>query len=126
MENSEKDEKYIMKICVIGLGYIGLPTAAMFAAHGHQVLGVDKNAAIVEALNKGDVIIEENGLQDFVKQVVSSGKLVASTNIQPADVFIISVPTPITADKKADMSYVEAATREVVPYLREDGMDSPT
>ena len=121
-EKSEKDVAYIMKICVVGLGYIGLPTAAMFAAHGHQVLGVDKNAAIVDALNKGDVIIEENGLQDFVKQVVSSGKLTASTSLQTADAFIISVPTPITADKKADMTYVEAATREVVPYLREGNL----
>ena len=122
MEKSEKDVLYIMNICVVGLGYIGLPTAAMFAAHGHQVLGVDKNAAIVDALNQGNVIIEENGLQDFVKQVVNSGKLTASTSLQTADVFIISVPTPITADKKADMSYVEAATREVVPYLREGNL----
>ncbi len=111
-----------MNICVIGLGYIGLPTAAMFAAHGHQVLGVDKNPAVVNALNQGDVIIEENGLQDFVRQVVASGRLTAATAVQPADVFIISVPTPITADKKADMSYVEAATRMVVPFLREGNL----
>ena len=111
-----------MNICVIGLGYIGLPTAAMFAAHGHQVLGVDKNTAVVTALNQGNVIIEENGLEEFVKQVVAGGSLVASTEIQPADVFIISVPTPITADKKADMSYVETATRQVVPYLREGNL----
>ncbi|MBQ1343672.1 MAG: nucleotide sugar dehydrogenase [Firmicutes bacterium] len=111
-----------MNICVIGLGYIGLPTAAMFAAHGHQVLGVDKNADIVEALNQGNVIIEEPGLEDFVKQVVNSGRLKASTALQPADVFIISVPTPITADKKSDMSYVEAATRETVPFLREGNL----
>ena len=111
-----------MKICVIGLGYIGLPTAAMFAAHGHQVLGVDKNPAIVEALNQGNVIIEEKGLSDFVKQVVASGSLTASTAIEPADAFIISVPTPITADKKADMTYVESATREVTPHLREGNL----
>lgn len=111
-----------MKICVIGLGYIGLPTAAMFAAHGHQVLGVDKNPAIVEALNEGRVIIEEKGLADFVKKVVSEGSLTAATAIQPADAFIISVPTPITADKKADMRFVEAATREVTPFLREGNL----
>lgn len=111
-----------MDICVIGLGYIGLPTAAMFAAHGHRVLGVDKNAAVVDALNQGQVIIEEKGLRDFVRQVVNSGRLKASTVIQPADVFIIAVPTPITADKRADMTYVEAATREVLPFLREGNL----
>lgn len=107
-----------MNICVIGLGYIGLPTAAMFAAHGHTVLGVDKNPAIVEALNRGEIIIEENGLGDFVRQVAAQGRLTASAQLRQSDVFIIAVPTPITSDKKADMRFVEAATREIVPFVQ--------
>ncbi|MFD0673664.1 nucleotide sugar dehydrogenase [Cohnella sp. GCM10027633] len=111
-----------MKICVIGLGYIGLPTAAMFANHGNEVIGVDINKNIVDALNKGEISIEEPGLQGFVKSAVEKNKLSASTEIVPADVFIIAVPTPITADHKADLSYVVSATKAIVPYLRKDNI----
>jgi len=107
-----------MKLCVVGLGYIGLPTAAMFANAGHEVLGVDKNPKIVEALNKGEITIEEDGLADFVKTVCATGRLKASDMPAAADAFIISVPTPITADKKADMKYVESATREVAAVVK--------
>lgn len=107
-----------MKICVIGLGYIGLPTAAMFANAGHQVVGVDKKPQIVEALNRGDVIIEENGLEDFVKKVVAGGRLRAALEPESSDAYIISVPTPITEDKKADMRFVESATRSLVPIIK--------
>jgi UDP-N-acetyl-D-mannosaminuronic acid dehydrogenase len=106
-----------MKICVIGLGYIGLPTACMFASHGANVVGVDQNTAVIDSLNKGEIIIEENGLDDLVKQVVANGKLQGSLIPEQADVFIIAVPTPITADKKADMSYVIAATESITSYL---------
>ncbi len=108
-----------MKICVIGLGYIGLPTAAMFANAGHQVIGIDKKADVVEALNKGEILIEEAGLADFIKKPVQSGNLVAKTEIEEADVFIVSVPTPITDDKKADMRFVVSATESIVPVLKE-------
>ncbi len=107
-----------MKICVIGLGYIGLPTAAMFASTGASVVGVDRNPKVVEALNRGEIIIEEQGLGDLVSRVVQSGDLRGSLTPEEADVFIIAVPTPITSDKKADMAYVAAATEEIVPYLR--------
>jgi UDP-N-acetyl-D-mannosaminuronic acid dehydrogenase len=107
-----------MKICVIGLGYIGLPTASMFAQAGHDVVGVDKNEKIVAALNRGEIIIEENGLADLVQKVVAQGKLRGSLGPETADVFIIAVPTPITAEKKADMRYVEAAAAEITPYLK--------
>lgn len=107
-----------MKICVIGLGYIGLPTAAMFANAGHQVTGVDKKPEIVEALNKGEILIEEEGLADFIKNTVSSGNLKGSTKIESADVFIVSVPTPITKEKKADMRFVAGATEDIVPVLK--------
>ncbi len=111
-----------MKICVIGLGYIGLPTACMFADHGHQVVGVDKNPAIVEALSQGNILIEEPHLPELVKKVVAEGHLQARAEAEPADVFIISVPTPITEDKKSDMSYVRSATESVVPHLQKGNL----
>ena len=86
------------KICVVGLGYIGLPTAATFATYGIEVLGVDVNSRVV-ALNKGNVIIEPD-LDEMVLKAVESGKLKASLKPEPADAFIIAVPTPITKDKK--------------------------
>jgi UDP-N-acetyl-D-mannosaminuronic acid dehydrogenase len=108
-----------MKICVIGLGYIGLPTASMFAKSGHEVVGVDKNERIVNALNRGEIIIEENCLDELVKETVATGRLRGSLVPEIADVFIIAVPTPITEDKKADMRYVVSAAEDIVPYLRQ-------
>jgi len=107
-----------MKICVIGLGYIGLPTASMFAKSGHEVVGVDKNEKIVDALNLGKIIIEEDCLDGLVKEVVATGRLRGSLVPEAADAFIIAVPTPITEEKKADMRYVVSAAEDIVPYLR--------
>ncbi|NLY70267.1 MAG: nucleotide sugar dehydrogenase [Clostridiales bacterium] len=107
-----------MKICVIGLGYIGLPTASMFASAGCEVVGVDKNPKVIDALNKGQIVIEEKGLAELVSKVVKDKLLRGSLVPEEADVFIITVPTPITAQKKADMSYVISATESIVPYLR--------
>ena len=107
-----------MKICVIGLGYIGLPTAAMFAKSGHQVMGVDKNEDVISALNQGQIIIQEKNLDVLVKDVVAKGLLSGSLKPEVADVFIIAVPTPITEDKKADMRYVQVASEEITPYLQ--------
>lgn len=107
------------KICVIGIGYVGLPTAAMFASKGHKVIGYDLNEKAVNALNRGEIIIEEPGLLDLIKKVVSEGNLKAQTTCpDDSDVYIIAVPTPINEDKTADMSYVESATRAIVPALR--------
>ncbi len=106
-------------ICVIGIGYVGLPTAAMFASKGHKVTGYDLNQKAVDALNKGEIIIEEPGLGELVKQVVKDGNLVGTTECPVgSDVYIIAVPTPINEDKTADMRYVESATRAVVPCVR--------
>ena len=106
-------------ICVIGIGYVGLPTAAMFASKGHKVIGYDLNPKAVEALNKGEIIIEEPGLGELVKDVVSKGNLSATTECPDGcDVYIIAVPTPINPDKTADMRYVESATRAIVPHVR--------
>ena len=107
-----------MNICIIGLGYIGLPAAAMFASNGHKVIGVDINNKVIDALEKGEVIIEEPYLKNMVKQEVASGNLIASKEPQEADAFIIAVPTPLTKDKKADMSLVKKATESIVPYLK--------
>ena len=112
METNKKN------ICIVGLGYIGLPAAAMFASNGHKVIGVDTNNEVIEALEKGEVIIEEPYLKNMVEQEVASGNLIASKEPQEADAFIIAVPTPLTKDKKADMSFVKKATESIVPYLR--------
>lgn len=107
------------KICIIGLGYIGLPTAAMFATHGHSIVGVDVKKEVVESLNQGKIIIEEPYLDIMVQAAVTSGNLRAQLTPEEADVFIISVPTPINADKTADMTYVRKATESIVPYLKD-------
>ena len=111
-------EIHKQKICILGLGYIGLPAAAMFASNGHKVVGVDINNEVTDALEKGEVIIEEPYLKNMVQQEVVSGNLIASKEPQEADAFIIAVPTPLTKDKKADMSLVKKATESIVPYLR--------
>lgn len=107
-----------MKICIIGLGYIGLPTAAMFATHGHSVLGVDVNKKVVDALNKGKVIIEEPNLEETVNAAVKSGTLRASVEPEESEAFIICVPTPIKSDKTADLTYVESGIRTIIPFLK--------
>ncbi len=116
------------KICVLGLGYIGLPTAATFAAHGIQVIGVDVNPQVVETLNRGELHIHEPGLREIVAKALQSGNLTVSTHPQEADAFLIAVPTPFHEGKfaeyegrrykLADMSAVIAATEAIVPYLR--------
>ncbi len=106
------------KICIVGLGYIGLPTAAMFASKGFTVVGADISEKVVDELNRGKITIEEPGLDEIVKNAVESGNLKGSLTPCHADAFIISVPTPIEADKSADVSYVESATKAIVPYVK--------
>ena len=86
------------KVSVIGLGYVGLPTAAIMANRGIDVLGIDVNPETVEIINKGDIHIVEPDLDILVRSAVSSGKLVAATTPEPADAFIIAVHTPFKAD----------------------------
>ena len=105
------------RITVVGLGYIGLPTAAVMAAAGMEVIGYDLNPRVVEALNKGEIIIEEPGLGQLVKDMVGQGRLRGISSLESSDVFIISVPTPINADKTADMSYVRSAARAVAQVV---------
>lgn len=106
------------KICVIGLGYIGLPTASTFANHGLEVVGVDVNTAVVELLRKGGLHIHEPGLRTLVQSAIRSGNLVIRDRPEQADAFIIAVPTPFYDDKRADMRFVEAAARSINPFLR--------
>lgn len=106
----------------MGLGYIGLPTASIFATHGLDVLGVDVNREVVEILNNGDVHIEEPGLRTVVQAAIKSGRLCIGCDPEPADVFIIAVPTPINEDKTADMRHVVSATESISPHLREGNL----
>jgi UDP-N-acetyl-D-mannosaminuronic acid dehydrogenase len=108
------------RIAVVGLGYIGLPTAAMFASKGVEVIGVDINPRVVATVNQGKPHFGEPNLDALVRRVVESGKLRATTEIAPADAFIIAVPTPLTGDgdeAAPDISYVEAAARAIAPLL---------
>jgi UDP-N-acetyl-D-mannosaminuronic acid dehydrogenase len=121
------------KLCVLGLGYIGLPTASTFAAvSGLKVLGVDMNPSVVETLQKGQIHIHEPGLHDLVTQAIQSGNLTASTQVEEADAFLIAVPTPFKLHelgeyngrkfKLADMTAVASATEAIVPHLRKGNL----
>jgi UDP-N-acetyl-D-mannosaminuronic acid dehydrogenase len=108
-----------MKACFIGLGYIGLPTAIVAADNGVEVIGVDVNPHVVETINKGKIHIVEPGLADLAAKVVNNSWLKAQSEPESSDVFLIVVPTPFTGDHEPDTSYVEAATRNVIPFLKE-------
>lgn len=108
-----------MKACFMGLGYIGLPTAIISSQHGINVCGVDINPKVVEKTNRGELHIVEPGLQDLLKKAVDSKTLVASTTPFESDVYLIVVPTPFKAKHEPDISYVESATKTVIPFLKE-------
>ncbi|MDE6484477.1 MAG: UDP-N-acetyl-D-mannosamine dehydrogenase [Duncaniella sp.] len=111
-----------MNACFIGLGYIGLPTAIIAARHGVDVLGVDINPSVVEQTNAGHLHIIEPGMEALLREVLAAGTFRAALTPAPADAFFIVVPTPFKGDHQPDVSYVEAATRSVVPYLREGNL----
>jgi UDP-N-acetyl-D-mannosaminuronic acid dehydrogenase len=104
-------------VCVMGLGYIGLPTASILAANGFKVLGVDISERVVDTVNSGQVHIEEPGLQTLVKAAIGSGNLRAAREPDKADIFILAVPTPVTADKTVDLGSVTGAARSIAPCL---------
>ena len=103
----------------MGLGYIGLPTAIVAADNGIEVIGVDINPHVVDTINKGQIHIVEPGLAALCRRVVDKGTLTAQAEPRESDVYLIVVPTPFTGDHEPDISYVEAATRSVLPYLKE-------
>lgn len=105
-------------IAVVGLGYIGLPTAAVFASRKRRVIGIDVNTHAVETINRGDVHIVEPDLDMLVHAAVTEGYLRASTVAEPADAFLIAVPTPFKTDHKPDLSYIESASKAVAAVLK--------
>ena len=108
-----------MKACFMGLGYIGLPTAIIAAKHGIQVIGVDINPRVVEMTNQGKLHIIEPGMEEMLQEVVASGAFKASTTPEVSDAYFMVVPTPFKGNHEPDISYVEAATRAVLPLLKE-------
>lgn len=108
-----------MKACFMGLGYIGLPTAIIAAKHGVEIVGVDINPKVVEMTNQGRLHIIEPGMEEMLQEVVKSGALHASTTPVVSDAYFMVVPTPFKGDHEPDVSYVEAATKAVLPLLKE-------
>lgn len=111
-----------MQISVLGLGYIGLPTAAMFASHGVKVFGVDINEEICRVINNGGVHIEEPHLGDIIREQVAQGMITCSPVVVPSDAFLIAVPTPLTAEKKADLSFVVSAGESIAKVLKRNDL----
>lgn len=107
-----------MKICVVGMGYIGLPTSSILATHGFEVIGVEVNKTIIDGIGKGRTEIQEPGLSIIVKAAVRSRGLKCQETAPDADVFIICVPTPINQDKTADLDYVIQAGNMIAPRIR--------
>lgn len=120
------------KLCVIGLGYIGLPTASTFATHGINVIGVDINSNVIETLNQGKTHIHEPGLREAFEKAVGSGKFKAAARPEDADAYIIAVPTPFKENemgefnglkyKLADMRAVASAAESIVPHLKKGNL----
>lgn len=108
-----------MNTLFLGLGYIGLPTAAVVASKKLHVTGVDINPSVVETINRGEIHIIEPGLREVVHQAVTDGYLQATTTPVESDVYLIVVPTPFKSNHEPDISYVELATRSVIPLLKE-------
>ena len=111
-----------LKVVMMGLGYIGLPTAAVIASEGIIVHGVDVDQSVVNIINSGKIHIIEPELDGLVKNVVDEGLLLASTTTDKANVFLIAVPTPFKGDYEPDLKYVESATRMIIPKLRDGNL----
>ncbi len=107
----------LQRISIVGLGYIGLPTAALFAQSGYDVIGVDVDARVVDTINAGQIHIVEPELSGMVNSVVTSGRLRATQTIEPADAFVITVPTPVNDGRKPDLSYIRSAAEMIAPAL---------
>lgn len=106
------------KIAIVGLGYIGLPTAVIFAKGGCDVVGIDVDEGVIESVNAGEPHIVEPGLAEVLAQVVASGALRATTTAPPADAFIIAVPTPLAGGTSPDLGYVRSAAESIAPVLQ--------
>lgn len=115
-------ELAVKDVCVVGLGYIGLPTASLLATKGFKVLGCDVSQQVVETINQGHIHIVEKGLDVLVRSAVMSGQLTAALQPDSAEVYILAVPTPFKEHFKPDLKYVEQATQSIAPYLQEGAL----
>lgn len=118
MATEEKLATKFNSVCVVGLGYIGLPTAAFIASKGVKVTGVDVNPTFVDSINKGEVPFFEPGFEELLKRVVDEGFLTAQAEQIQADAYIVCVPTPFRDDYKVDTKYINAAAEAMAPHLR--------
>jgi UDP-N-acetyl-D-mannosaminuronic acid dehydrogenase len=107
-----------LKICIVGLGYVGLPAACVLAQAGHEVVGVEIREAVVEGLNRGEIHIDEPGLHDLLQDALQHRRFRAQTAPEEAEAFILCVPTPFKDGYQPDLSFVEAATHSVLPVLK--------
>ncbi len=110
------------KICIIGLGYVGLPTACILSSRGFKVIGMDVDQTLVKKLNQVNIDTPEPELANLVNSAIKSNKFIAKISPEEADGFIICVPTPLTDDHKADLSYVKNATKSILPYLKKGNL----
>lgn len=110
------------KVCILGLGYIGLPTAVSFARNGFDVVAVDIHQKVIEILNHGKIHIEEPGLNTIVQEAFHTGKLRVASKPEYADAYVIAVPTPLGNNKIANMEAVKAATVAIAHYLRQGNL----
>jgi len=110
------------KVVVIGLGYVGLPSAALISGAGHEVLGVDINEGLIASLKDGRCPLAETEIKAIVEESLAAGRLIVATKAEPADIFIICVPTPITENKHADLTMVAGAIRSTAPFVKKGDM----
>jgi UDP-N-acetyl-D-mannosaminuronic acid dehydrogenase len=110
--------QHYRKICVIGLGYIGLPTASLLGTKGYKVVGVDVDQNVIDTINRGNAHINEPDLDILLKSAVQSGNLTASLAPEPADIFIMAVPTPFKDGHQPDLQFVQQATQSIVPFVQ--------
>jgi len=126
LKKIKSKDKVDKKVCVVGLGYIGLPTAALLANRGYKVLGIDIDPNVVEITNRGKIHIVENGLETFVNSAVTSGNLKASLTPEESDIFMICVPTPFYHDDsevpRPNIEYVLSATKAISPFLKKNNI----
>lgn len=115
--NLNLGDDYVREICVVGLGYIGLPTAIFFADKDYKVYGCDINEYIINSLQRGKLHIKENGLLEKLHSVIERKNLTFSEKPTIADIYMVAVPTPVNEKKRADLSYVEAAVHSILPYI---------
>ena len=112
-----------MKICVLGLGYIGLPTALLLATNGHSVVGVDINEEVIETISKGIVPFNEPMLSELLKRAMESGNFAVKKEVDDADVFLIAVPTPLDKEMRvAELRHVRSATEAIYPHLKKNNL----